>query len=179
MSAEIQKPKKKKRSYTPEQKARALAIVDISPSVSEAAKIARIPRQTLEDWENGIKIDDRVRQLRREFKNSQADAFEEVAWRYLERSRQQDAVDKTSGYYAVKSAREAVETARLLRGESTSIVETIEQKRERLAGLLSRAERLKAEETVFHAAEDSEKSQAGISDTREPQDIDSIDAFQE
>jgi transposase-like protein len=78
-----QTSRKPKRSYSNQQKAEALAIIDSARSISEAARISSIPEQTLNGWANGKHVSRGIQELREQKRENLADAFEDIAWRAL------------------------------------------------------------------------------------------------
>lgn len=111
-----------KRSYSDEEKARLLAVVDVSPSISQAARDTGVPESTLNDWANGKKLSDRVRELREQSKNNLARAFEDIAWRCLG-SMTEDKLDKARLSELSSTAGTAVDKRQLLEGKPTGINE--------------------------------------------------------
>lgn len=128
--------------YSPQFKTDALIILEGKGGLGKIRETARelnIPEKTLRYW---IEQDnDEMRQIRAGAKGDMADAFERVARIYLDRAAETDAVEKTSGYYAVTAAKEAIVTTQLLRGQPTSITTSVmseDDRRLKVAELLSR-----------------------------------------
>lgn len=116
-------------NYTDKFKAGAVALLEAqgyptNPNALEKVHqhLNRKPaKRTLMRWfhgENGAPDDKLVRQSKKEI----ADVFEDVAYKYLARAGEQDAVDETKGKDAVMTAAIAVDKMRLLRGLPTEIV---------------------------------------------------------
>lgn len=133
--------------YSAEFKAQTLILLETNEGkVRKTAREAGISDATLRYW---IEQDnDESRRIRSGAKGEIADAFERVARLYLDRAAEPSAIEKTSGYYAVTAASDAIKSAQLLRGQPTSISGSVmsdDERRLKLAQLLatiqSRAEK--------------------------------------
>jgi len=128
--------------YSPQFKTDALILLEAKGGLGKIRETARelnIPEKTLRYW---IEQDtDEMRQIRAGAKGEVADAFERISRIYLDRAAEPDAIAKTSGYYAVVAASDAIKSAQLLRGQPTSITAAVmgeEDRRLKVAELLSR-----------------------------------------
>ena len=118
-----------RRKYSDRQKAEALALYDAGLTLTELAEQTGIPDSTLSRWIKGTYgLSPDVPDLRELAKQTLADKFDTIAHAYVAQALKKDSIEKTSGYYAVKSAKEAAETARLLNGQPTSIVQNLTAK---------------------------------------------------
>ena len=117
------------RPYTDKFKAGAVALLESQGFPNDPGALDRVyqhlgqkpAKRTLMRWfhgENGAPDDKLVRASKKEL----ADVFEDVAYKYLNRAGEQDAVDETKGKDAVMTAAIAVDKMRLLRGLPTEIV---------------------------------------------------------
>lgn len=114
------------REYTPEFKAQALTALQLNEgNVNLTAKQLGMPPDTLYSWQNGSGITQNVLDIQRGVKGPLADQFEATARMYLEHAQKPDVIEKTSGYYATIGASDAMKSAQLLRGQPTSITETL------------------------------------------------------
>jgi transposase-like protein len=132
--------------YSPEFKAQTLIILEANDgAIRKTAREAGISEATLRYW---IEQDnEQTRQIRAGAKGEMADAFERVSRLYLDRAAEPGAIEKTSGYYAVIAASDAIKSAQLLRGQPTSISGSVMSEDERrlrvaelLAGIQARAQ---------------------------------------
>jgi len=118
--------------YSPQFKADALILLEANGGkVKTTARQLGIADTTLAYWVE--KDCEESREIRAGAKGEIASAFERVARIYLDRAAEPDAVEKTSGYYAVIASESAMKTSQLLRGQPTSILGTLESKRAILA----------------------------------------------
>ena len=111
-----------RRKYSDRERAEILALHDSGITLTELSRQTGIPDSTLSQWingRNGLNAD--TPRLRNLSKKTLADKFENIAEAYIEQSLKKQSVIKTSGYYAVKAANEAVGSMRLLRDQATSI----------------------------------------------------------
>ena len=124
-------PRKTKRVYSDQEKARALALYDLCGSLTESSRKSGIPDSTLSQWingRNGHKSPDLPR-LRNEAGQSLANDFEEIA-----REAAAVAVSRLKSGAASRipfgqlmtGAGIAVDRMQLLRGQPTEIVERVE-----------------------------------------------------
>lgn len=149
MSQALQIPAQKtKRQYSDSFKAQALIALDLNHgNVKKTARELEIPQDTLYSWHyrrSGIHPE--IVEMRDSLKAPIADRFEEAAGMYLDRAMQPGAIKKTSGYYALLGASDAIKSAQLLRGQPTSISGSVMSEDERrlrvaelLAGIQARA----------------------------------------
>lgn len=108
------------RDYTPEFKADTLLALTINNgNVYKTAKDAGIAQSLLRYWVE--QETDECRKIREGRKGELAAQFEHVSRIYLDRALEPSAIEKTSGYYAVVAASDAMKSAQLLRGQPTSI----------------------------------------------------------
>lgn len=121
MSAQLTEiPRGPYRDYSPEFKADAiLAVVANSGNVNKTARDLQIPESLLRYWIE--RETDESRKIREGRKGELAAQFEHVSRVYIDRALEPDAIAKTSGYYAVVAASDAMKSAQLLRGQPTSI----------------------------------------------------------
>ena len=130
---------KKRRAYSDKEVAEALAVLDLwEGDTHGAARELKIPESTLRQWAEG-RSDGPLRrmetgdfaQLRQEKKESLADAFEDVAWRCVNRLRvagqyesETDLLksEKLQAVAVATTAAIATDKMRLLRDQPTSIV---------------------------------------------------------
>jgi transposase-like protein len=114
--------------YSPEFKLEAMILLEANGGkIRETARQLKIQDSTLRYW---IEQDnEETRRIRAGAKGDYADAFERVSRIYLDRAAEPDAVDKTSGYYAVIAASDAMKSSQLLRGQPTEIVEHVESRK--------------------------------------------------
>lgn len=114
------------RDYTPEFKADTLLALTINNgNIYKTAKDAGIAASLLRYW---VETEtDELRKIRQGRKGELAEQFEHVSRVYIDRALEPDAIAKTSGYYAVIAASDAMKSAQLLRGQPTSITENIER----------------------------------------------------
>lgn len=120
--------------YSPEFKRDALILLEANGGkIRQTARELGISDSTLGYW---IEQDNtELRQIRSGAKGEVADAFERISRIYLDRAAEPDAVAKTSGYYAVIAASDAIKSAQLLRGQPTTISATAMSEDERLERL--------------------------------------------
>jgi transposase-like protein len=139
------------KDYSPEFKAQTLVLLETNAgNVSKTAKENGINESTLRYWiEEQNKLS---REIREGAKGDIADAFERVSRLYLDRAAEPGAIEKTSGYYAVIAASDAIKSAQLLRGQPTSISGSVMSEDERrlrvaelLAGIQARAQTSKSD----------------------------------
>lgn len=125
---------RKRRAYSDEDKAAALAVVDAQGSVNGAAKVAGVPSTTLQDWASGRNISNYVREIREQKKQELSAIFEHVARVYLDRALDDNAIIATTGKDAIMSAAIATDKNQLLSGKPTQINEARSdmQQRERV-----------------------------------------------
>ena len=116
------------RDYSAEFKLDALIRLEANEGkIRKTARELGISDMTLRHW---IEQDNaQLRQVRAGAKGEYADAFERVSRIYLDRAAEPEAIEKTSGYYAVIAASDAMKSAQLLRGQPTEIVEHVESKK--------------------------------------------------
>lgn len=113
------------RDYSPEFKAEVLLAVTINNgNVYKTAKDFGISERIIRYWIE--KQTDEVRQIREGRQGPLAEQYEHVARVYLDRALEPEAVAKTSGYYAVVAAKQAIETSQLLKGQPTSITASVQ-----------------------------------------------------
>jgi len=116
------------REYSESFKAQALIALDLNDgNVALTARQLNMPRDTLASWSNGVGISQEVLKIQRGVKGPLADEFESTARMYLEHAQKPEIIEKTSGYYAVVGASDAMKSAQLLRGQPTSITESHNQ----------------------------------------------------
>jgi transposase-like protein len=109
-------------------KAQALIKVEANEgNVSKTARELGIPKDTLYDWVNSRGINPDVLEIQAGVKGPMADEFERASRLYLQRAVKPEAIEKTSGYYALLGAGDAMKSAQLLRGQPTSITESVER----------------------------------------------------
>ena len=112
------------RDYSPEFKAEVILAVSVNNgNVYKTAKEAGINESLLRYWIEQETAE--VRKIREGRKGEVAQQFEHLSRVYIDRALEPDAIAKTSGYYAVSAASEAMKTAQLLRNQPTSIVATV------------------------------------------------------
>ena len=112
------------RDYSSEFKAEViLAVSANNGNVYKTAKEAGINESLLRYWIEQETAE--VRKIREGRKGEVAQQFEHLSRVYIDRALEPDAIAKTSGYYAVSAASEAMKTAQLLRNQPTSIVATV------------------------------------------------------
>lgn len=108
------------RDYSPEFKADTLNALTINNgNIYKTAKEAGIERSVLRYWVETETAE--AREIRQGRKGELAEQFEHVSRVYLDRALEPDAIAKTTGYYAVVAASDAMKSAQLLRGQPTSI----------------------------------------------------------
>lgn len=114
------------RDYSPEFKADAISLVQANGgNVSKTAKDLGLTESTIRYW---IEQETQAqREIREGRKGELAEQFEHVSRVYIDRALEPDAIQKTSGYYAVIAASDAMKSAQLLRGQPTSITASIER----------------------------------------------------
>jgi len=118
-----------RRKYSDREKAEALALYDAGLTLTELSRQTGIPDSTLSQWISGRNgLNTEIPHLRELAKKTLADKFDTIAHAYVAQALKKDSIEKTSGYYAVKSAKEAAETSRLLNGQPTSIVQNLTAK---------------------------------------------------
>lgn len=126
--------------YSPEFKAQTLILLEANAGqVRKTAREAGINEATLRYWVE--QDNDETRVIRAGAKGDIADAFERVSRLYLDRAAEPGAIEKTSGYYAVVAASDAIKSAQLLRGQPTSISGSVmndDERRLRIAELLAK-----------------------------------------
>lgn len=150
MSQALEITKHHKRQYSDSFKAQALISLQLNEgNIRKTASQLDIPWQTLNEWakhRSGINAE--TLEIRDGLKAPIADRFEQAAGMYLDRAMQPGAIKKTSGYYALLGASDAIKSAQLLRGQPTSITGSVMSEDERqlkVAELLQRiAERKNA-----------------------------------
>ena len=110
------------REYSEEFKADALTALELNEgNVRLTARKLGIPDDTLYSWSNGVGISQHVLRLQAGVKGPLADRFEETARLYLEHAQKPEIIARTSGYYAVVGASDAMKSSQLLRNLPTSI----------------------------------------------------------
>jgi transposase-like protein len=128
---------RKRRSYTPEQRAQVLALVAGGAAVKRTARETGIPESTVRMWrddpEGAAPPDVRERAVR-----TLSEEIDRIRRLYLDRAGDEKAVAQTSGYYAVIAAAKLTEVHRLLEGKATEITQS-------LSGYLSGAKWLEGE----------------------------------
>jgi transposase-like protein len=116
--------KKYKRSYSEEEKASALALLKANRgNVTKTSSDLNVPATTLRQWRDGEHVNADVAKKREKKERSLAELFEEVAYAYLDRALETEAVSESKGKEAVVAAATALDKLRLLQGEATSISE--------------------------------------------------------
>jgi transposase-like protein len=114
---------RKKRQYSDEDKAAALAALDANGgNLSRTAKEFDIPKTTLIEWRDGRNQHPVVSDLRTVKKQSLAELFEEAARAYIARALDTDAVSDTRGKDAIIAAATALDKLQLLTGQDTERV---------------------------------------------------------
>jgi hypothetical protein len=143
MSQALEITSKPKRQYSDTFKAQALITLDLNAgNIRKTASQLEIPWQTLNEWakrKSGINAE--TLEIRDGLKVPIADRFEQAADLYLDRAMKPGAINKTSGYYALLGAGDAMKNAQLLRGLPTSIsgnVMSEDERRLRVAELLAK-----------------------------------------
>lgn len=112
--------------YSPEFKAEAILAVQVNNgNVLKTARELGLGESTLRYWIE--QETDTVRRIREGRKGELAEQFEHVSRVYIDRALEPEAIAKTSGYYAVIAASDAMKSAQLLRGHPTAITENIER----------------------------------------------------
>ena len=112
------------KDYPVEFKAEALLAVQVNGgNVSKTARDLGLTESTLRYWIE--QETDACREIREGRKGELAAQFERVSRVYIDRALEPDAVAKTSGYYAVMAASDAMKSSQLLRNQPTSIVATV------------------------------------------------------
>jgi transposase-like protein len=126
MSAELAVTDQSSRSYrdySAEFKAEALLTLTANNNnVYKTAKELSIAQSLLRYWVE--QETDECRKIREGRKGELAEQFEHLSRVYIDRALEPDAIAKTSGYYAVAAAGDAIKSAQLLRGQPTQIVQT-------------------------------------------------------
>lgn len=108
--------------YREQHKADALAVAAAERNLTEASRLAGVPRSTLADWL--AKPDRHVSPESRDLaKKDLAQAVDVSRWAYLGRMLEPDAIAATSGYYAGQTVRALTEVHQLLTGGATHRVE--------------------------------------------------------
>lgn len=120
--------------YSPEFKAEALLALEVNGnSIRKTAKDLGLAESTLRYWIE--QENERVREIREGRRGPLAEQFEHVSRVYIDRALEPDAVAKTSGYYAVIAASDAMKSAQLLRGQPTTITATVDNSKELLSAV--------------------------------------------
>lgn len=117
----------KYKSFSAEEKAEALCLLESKGGIGKIRETARnlgISEGTLRYWIESETSE--MREIRAGRKGELADQFEHISRVYLDRALEPDAIAKTSGYYAVIAASDAMKSSQLLRGQPTEIVERVD-----------------------------------------------------
>ena len=116
-----------KTQYSDVFKAQALIALRVNNgNVQGTARKLGIPTDTLNDWANNRGVNQAVLEIQDGVKGPIADEFEKASRLYLQRAIDPEAIAKTSGYYALLGAGDAIKSAQLLRGLPTNISEHID-----------------------------------------------------
>jgi len=116
------------RDHSEEFKAEALIKLELNEgNVSRTARELNISRHTLYSWSKGTGINSQCLKIQAGVKGPLADEFENTARMYLEHAQKPYVIEKTSGYYAVIGASDAMKSSQLLRGQPTQIMENVER----------------------------------------------------
>jgi len=132
IEAEVVKPKTRqsngRRTYSDDEKARALALYDLCGTTTEVSRRSGIPDSTISSWihQQRAKGNKNLPKLRNEYGQSLADQFEEIAYDVArvakEKLLRRDAKKIPFGQL-MEGGSKAVQNMQLLRGQPTSIHE--------------------------------------------------------
>jgi hypothetical protein len=113
---------KPRRTYSTEDKATALLLLDLNRgNVKRAAQVAGIPRKTLAQWKDGKGVSAEVVSLHYARGSDLADRFEHFIHLMLDSISPQKIAEMT-GLEAVKASAILVDKMQLLRGQPTQLV---------------------------------------------------------
>jgi len=131
-----QKVFREQREYSAEEKAAALAIAEISPNLSVAARTAGIPKETMYYWWKDPLLREQLQSLKDEYKKDLASGAEELLW--MIQTKLPGAIEAAEGnlHDLVGAHRLLVNDMQLLRGRATGIGQQLESPQARDARIV-------------------------------------------